>query len=323
MKAIFWGVRGSIPTPIGSEEIYEKIVKVLLLALAEDVRLENEEQIRAYVSDLPLLQRGTIGGNTACVEVRSGADWEDTLIIDAGSGLRLLGQELMKGAFGRGEGTAHLFISHTHWDHILGFPFFTPAFIPGNRIIVYGIHEDLEERMKRQQRSEHFPVPLETMGADIEFVRIEEGETVRVGPMSVRSMELNHPGRAYSYRIEEENASLIYATDVEFKEVSNDLVMGRYYDFFRNGGALIFDAQYTPAECLAKEDWGHSSAFVGVDVGTRAGVKKLVLFHHEPMYSDGKVEREVLRASREYLARVHPGVELEVVAAYEGLEVEL
>lgn len=327
MKAKFWGVRGSIPTPIGSEEIYEKIVEVLLLALAEGVRPENEEQIRAYVSDLPHLKRGTIGGNTACVEVRSGsacADREESLILDAGSGLRLLGREMMKGTFGRGEGTAHLFISHTHWDHIMGFPFFAPAFVPGNRIFMYGVHENMEERMKRQQMSEHFPIPLEKMGADIAFVRIEEGETVHVGPMSVRSMELNHPGRSFAYRIEEDGASLIYATDVEFKDISNAPVMERYYDFFRNGDALIFDAQYTLPESWGKEDWGHSSAFIGVDIATTVGIKKLILFHHEPTYSDDKIESEVLSESRGYLARFHSDAPLmEVIAAYEGLELAL
>jgi len=172
MEAIFWGVRGSIPTPAGPKEIRQKIIEILRLALAEGVRLENENQLRAYIGGLPPLKRGMIGGNTACVEVRSEAEWEEALILDAGSGIRPLGLEMMKGSFGRGEGTAHLFLSHTHWDHIMGFPFFAPAFVPGNRIRVYGAHENLEERIERQQMPEHFPVPLESMGAEVEFVHL-------------------------------------------------------------------------------------------------------------------------------------------------------
>ena len=217
----------------------------------------------------------------------------------------------------------HLFISHTHWDHIMGFPFFAPAFVPGNRVFVYGLHENLEERMTRQQMPEHFPVPLESMGADIEFVRLEEDEVVHLGPMRVRRKALNHPGRSFGYRVEEEDASLIYASDVEFKDTTDEQVMGRYRDFFRNGDALIFDAQYTLSESFAKEDWGHSSAFIGVDLATEAGIRNLILFHHEPTYDDGKIEYEVLRASREYLIRLHPDAELEVIAAYEGLEISL
>jgi len=323
MEAIFWGVRGSIPTPAGPKEIRQKIIEILRLALAEGVRLENENQLRAYIGGLPPLKRGMIGGNTACVEVRSEAEWEEALILDAGSGIRPLGLEMMKGSFGRGEGTAHLFLSHTHWDHIMGFPFFAPAFVPGNRIRVYGAHENLEERIERQQMPEHFPVPLESMGAEVEFVQLEEGEIIDLGPMQVRSKALNHPGRSFGYRIEEEGTSLIYATDVEFKDVSDDRVMGRYHDFFRNGDALIVDAQYTLSESFAKEDWGHSSAFIGVDLATRAGIRSLILFHHEPTYDDGKIEYEVLRASREYLVRLHPDAELEVIAAYEGLEISL
>jgi len=205
----------------------------------------------------------------------------------------------------------------------MGFPFFAPAFVSGNRVFVYGLHENLEERMTRQQMPEHFPVPLESMGADIEFVRLEEDEVVHLGPMRVRSKALNHPGRSFGYRVEEEDASLIYASDVEFKDTTDEQVMGRYRDFFRNGDALIFDAQYTLSESFAKEDWGHSSAFIGVDLATEAGIRNLILFHHEPTYDDGKIEYEVLRASREYLIRLHPDAELEVIAAYEGLEISL
>ena len=132
MRIRFWGVRGSIPAPLTSDEIKDKLISVL--EGAKDVDLENRRAIKEYVCSLPPLVRGTVGGNTPCVSIQLGDEW---LIIDAGSGIRNLGIELMKREFGQGQGTAHILISHTHWDHIQGFPFFRPLFVPGNRIFIY------------------------------------------------------------------------------------------------------------------------------------------------------------------------------------------
>ncbi|RMF35590.1 MAG: MBL fold metallo-hydrolase, partial [Chloroflexi bacterium] len=152
MKLKLWGTRGSIPSPVTSEIITEKIIQALLQA--EGINLSDPTEVHAYVETLPFPIRGTAGGDTPCVEVRSG---KNLIILDAGSGLRRLGIELMKEEFGQGKGVAHIFISHTHWDHIQGFPFFRPAFVRGNRLYIYGVHNDLEGRFRGQQNPVWFP----------------------------------------------------------------------------------------------------------------------------------------------------------------------
>ena len=169
MKVKFWGVRGSLPAPIPPPEIEEKIVQALCGASGVD--LSDARSVRNYVKSLPYHQRATTGGNTSCVEVQG----ENTeIILDAGSGIRQLGIDLMQGPCGQGQGVIHLLISHTHWDHIMGFPFFTPAYAPGNQIIIYGRHPRIKERFQDQHHPDHFPVSLETMSADLQFVQLGE-----------------------------------------------------------------------------------------------------------------------------------------------------
>jgi glyoxylase-like metal-dependent hydrolase (beta-lactamase superfamily II) len=145
MKIKFWGARGSVPAPLAPEVIEEKICQAIWGM--PEIDTSDMDAVRNYVGDLPLLRRRTAGGNTSCVEIQAG---RETIIIDAGSGIRDLGLELMKGPCGRGEGALHLIFTHCHWDHIQGFPFFVPAFIPGNRIFIYSIH-DVRSALLSQQ----------------------------------------------------------------------------------------------------------------------------------------------------------------------------
>ena len=170
MLVKFWGVRGSIPAPIDKKTISEKLT--LALRGAGNVDLGDPQAIEEYVASLPLEVRGTIGGNTPCVEVNT---CKHHIILDAGSGLRELGLALMQGAFGRGEGVAHMFMSHTHWDHIQGFPFFLPAYVPGNRFFIYSPKKNIEEKFTTQQIDQDmFPVRLNDMAADLTFVTMDE-----------------------------------------------------------------------------------------------------------------------------------------------------
>ena len=148
MRFRLWGTRGSIPSPLRTEEIEAKIRSALSAAGDAGVDLSDASAVRAFVASLPHAVRGTAGGDTACLEVRSGGN---LFIFDCGSGIRRLGLELMKEEFGRGKGTAYIFICHTHWDHMIGWPFFVPGFIPGNRFFIHGVHPDLEERFRIQQ----------------------------------------------------------------------------------------------------------------------------------------------------------------------------
>ena len=185
MRIRFWGVRGSIPSSLRFEEVEKKIFQAIIGL--PDIDTVNPEAVWAYIRALPPLVRGTAGGNTPCVEIQAGGN---LLVIDAGSGLHQLGLELLKGPFGRGEGTLHLFISHPHWDHIQGFPMFMPAFVPGNRIFIYGIH-DIKKALEDQQRPFNWPVSLSYMRADMEFIRLQEGEPFDVGRVRINTIR-NH-----------------------------------------------------------------------------------------------------------------------------------
>ncbi|MCB0169092.1 MAG: protein kinase, partial [Anaerolineae bacterium] len=283
-----------------------------------DIDTSNLADVQAYVRQLSQLQRGTAGGNTSCVEIRSRGE---LFVIDAGSGFRELGRQLMNGPFGRGQGKLHLFFSHAHWDHIQGFPFFQPNFVTGNQIFIYSIH-NLEKVLHDQQRSVNFPISLSYMQATFHFERLVVGQPRYFGKIKINTIENPHPGRAYSYRFEDEHSSFVYASDAEFKELTDDTKVNPHINFFKGADALIFDAQYTLKESWEKVDWGHSSALIGIDFARAAGVKKLILFHHDPIYSDAQLQ-EIQTNALAYQDQDASRPKVEVLIGYEGLMLDL
>ncbi|MBU2548117.1 MAG: MBL fold metallo-hydrolase [Proteobacteria bacterium] len=317
MRIKFWGVRGSIPTPITSDTIAKKICKAL--KGAKDVDLDDPRAIEEYVDSLPISIQGNSGGNTSCVEVIAK---NHHIILDAGSGLRELGNQLLKGPYGRGEGRAHIFMSHTHWDHIQGFPFFVPAYIPGNHFTIYSPKPDIKDRFTVQQMDQDmFPVSLESMGGRLDFVRMTEDGIDLGDGVKVTCKLLHHPGGSYAYRIEEDGKAFVYATDAEYKKLTTDALQP-YLDFFHGAEALVFDAMYTFSESVAKEGWGHSTSLVGVDLATKTVIKRLILFHHEPNYTDDQL-LEIVEKTNSYYSLVREQGHLEIILAVEGLELEL
>ncbi len=318
MKIRIWGARGSIPASLKSEQVEEKICRAIL-GLPAGLDTSNEEAVRAYVMGLPPLLRGTAGTDTPCVEIRAG---EDILVMDAGSGFASLGEELSKGPFGRGEGTLHLLLSHLHWDHIQGFPMFMPAFIPGNRIFVYGIH-DVRPVLERQQSSPTWPpsAALARMQANIEFISLQEGQPFAIGKVLINTIRNTHPNHSYSYRFEDQHSVFVYASDAEYKEL-DDVSVQPHIEFFRNADALIFDAQYTLTQAWRNVDWGHSSAMIGVDLARSAGAKRLILFHHHNAHSDADLE-QIQETAIAYQAEDTSRPACEVMVAYEGLTIDL
>jgi phosphoribosyl 1,2-cyclic phosphodiesterase len=313
----FWGARGSIPAPLSDEDVKRKLRGAL--KRLDGRSFSGAEAIEDFIAQLPFHVRSTVGGNTPCIEVLAG---EHHIILDSGSGIRLLGQELMKGECGQGRGRLHLFLSHLHWDHIQGFPFFVPAFIPGNRIFIYSPHPEARQRFIHHQSPEHFPVSLEEMRADLEFIHLGKRGTTDLGGVLVHNIPFNHPGTSYGYRVESEGGSIVYATDSEYQNMDRNSIK-QYVEFFRGADALIFDAQYTMEDALVhKVTWGHSSSFIGLDIAIRSSVKRLVLFHHEPMYNDEEI-LEILEATRKYRAHNYPDLDCEVLIAYEGLTLEI
>ncbi len=317
MKITVWGARGSIPSPLKPKEIEEKLFQAIY-GLPEYLNTNDRDAVQEYIHELPPLMRGTAGGNTSCVEIRTG---EDTFIIDAGSGIRELGLELMKGPCGRGEGELHIFFSHAHWDHIQGFPFFVPAFIPGNRLFIYSIHP-LEKSLTEQQRPLNFPVSLSYMQADIQFIPIQEGQPFTVKGMKINTIHNAHPGVAYSFRFEDRHSAFVYANDAEYRNLDQNSIRP-YLEFFKDADALVFDTQYTLTDVWQlKEEWGHSSAMIGVDMARQAGVKRLLLFHHDPTNTDAQLQ-EIQQRAIAYQAQDASLPTCEVLIAYEGLALDL
>jgi anti-anti-sigma factor len=316
MKVKVWGVRGSLPTPLTAQDVEEKIRQAIHGMTGVDTA--NPDAVRAYVAGLHPLVRGTVGGNTTCVEVKAAGA---TIIVDGGTGLRNLGLELMSGPCGQGQGTVHLFFSHAHWDHIQGFPFFTPAYVPGNRIVVYS-HHDLELALTEQQRFLYFPVSLSFMAASLSFVRLDEAVPVTIGRVTVRSSRNRHPGDSFAYRFEEPRSVFVFASDAEYQDLDEASLEERR-NFFRGADAVLFDAQYGLRESWeSKANWGHSSAMIGVDLARDAGVKRLLLFHHEPSYSDAQL-LEIQSTAIAYQAQTERGLPCEILLAHEGMELDL
>ncbi len=234
----------------------------------------------------------TFGGNTACVRICF--DNYQILILDAGSGLRKLGEELVATS---GE-TKHLRItlSHTHWDHIQGFPFFQPAFLPEYTLDVYlgkrnEMEQDLKSIFSNQMRFEYFPIGLEKLQATIRFWELEPVPTLTSWGGKVSACPLSHPGQSYGYRFEYGGKSLVYCTDVEHgEEINSDIVR-----LAAGADLLIHDAQYTPEELPSRKGWGHSSWLQAVEVAQRAQVKSLALFHHDPAHDDAFLLQEEKR----------------------------
>lgn len=242
----FWGVRGSIACP-------------------------GPETVR-------------YGGNTPCIEMRVDGK---RLIFDGGTGLRVLGQSMLS----QMPVEAHLFFTHSHWDHIQGVPFFIPAFIKGNCFHIYGAPAPngatIEKRLTDQMLHPNFPVPIRIMQADLKFNDLELGEKVEIGEITVENALLNHPGEAVGYRVNWRGYSAAYITDTEhFPDTLDKNVL----QLALNADVMIYDATYTDEEyhskASSKVGWGHSTWQEAVKVAKAANVKKLVIFHHDPLHND-------------------------------------
>jgi len=259
-------------------------------------------------------ETASVGGNTSCVALRAGGS---TIILDAGTGLRRLGDRLLADSKGAPL-EATVLLSHLHWDHIQGLPFFVPAYLPSTRLTVMGAANgvmSLGETLVHQMSAPVFPVRMDELRAELTLRDVRPGDPFPVGEATVRAAKLNHPGGVHAYRVEHGGRSVVYATDTEHYECMDPALIS----LAEGADVLIYDAQYTPEEYRgevgpSKVGWGHSTFAAGAEIARRAGVGELVLFHHDPRRNDAGV-LEIEDRARALFART--------VAAREGMKLSL
>ncbi len=273
------------------------------------------------------------GGNTACIEVRT--DNGELIILDAGSGMFPLANSLLKEM----PLTSHIFITHTHWDHIQGLPFFIPAFVPGNTLRIHGAYDPIGQKniqatLAAQMEYAYFPVREAELKSQVEYITLRERETVRVGDATVSNIFMNHPVMNFGYRIDCNGKSVFFTGDHEeiyniYEPADTDFEEYQCYmmeknsailDFIRGCDVLIADTSYTIEGYPAKVGWGHGTFDGNIKIAREAEVKTLFFTHHEPTRSDGELEK----AYREALDR-HPRKpgDPQYLLAREGLEFEV
>lgn len=295
-KLKLWGTRGSIPTPYTPEEVESRIRDLFHRFFAR--KHHALEDVEPFLHELQRHEFGGWGGNTACVEVKAG---ETQLIIDAGSGLRNLLPELMKGPLGRGQGEVHFYFTHFHWDHTIGLPFFTPLYIPGNTIHLHAVQKDLPAMMKTLFQKPFFPVPLESLGATIVYHELEPRKPVTVGAqggLTLTPYLLDHPDPCWGYRLDYQGKSAAYCVDTEGTRIS-ELLLGDDLPMYQHLDLMIFDSQYTIEEAIQKMNWGHAAAAIGIDLALREHIRKVAFVHHDPMASDQKIA-DAEKQARDY-----------------------
>lgn len=315
----FWGTRGSLPVAAAGPIIREKIKQSLLLASGR--RFDDAKAVDRFIDEaIDFPTRHGYGGDSSCVEITTGGG---AILCDMGSGLRRYGQQVLAD-HGIAPREYHFFMSHLHWDHIMGLPFFPPAYIPGNRIHIYGGHSmaDMETAFLKQQSAPSFPVHWQEMGANIGFIHLAADQWHEIAGLRVLPKRQTHHGGSFGYRFETGGKAIVYATDAEHKQ-EDGMETQSVVAFFDRADLVIFDAMYSLADMITvKADWGHSSNMVGVDLCLRAGVKHLCMFHHEPAYTDAMLH-QVLLETRRYAELVCEGRPLEVSTAFDDMIIDV
>ncbi len=279
-------------------------------------RIENQFKVHFWGvrGSIPCPGPTTVryGGNTSCVEMQVNGKH---LIFDGGTGLHVLGQSLLS----KMPIEAYIFFTHSHWDHMQGFPFFTPGFIKGNTFHIYGaIAPDgstIEQRLNDQMLHPNFPVPLQIMQANLDFYNVIPGQTIRIGDIIIETAPLNHPGEAVGYRVSWRGGTAVYVTDTEHYP---DRLDENVLRLARDANILIYDSTYTDEEYYSptrpKIGWGHSTWQEAVKVAKAANVKTLVIFHHDPAHDDDFLDRVGEQARQRFANAImaREGMELQV-----------
>jgi phosphoribosyl 1,2-cyclic phosphodiesterase len=312
MNVQFWGVRGSLPTPITPARIKSKISAIIEQVRPENI--ESPESRERFLANLPPGLFGTVGGNSPCVSVTF--DNNECIVFDCGSGLREMGVAHINEKSKINH--YHIFFSHFHWDHIQGLPFFLPGYDQSKKIDFYSPVGGLEAILSGQMYNPYFPVTLEAISSKKTYHYMEND--FNICGCTISKKKMNHPGGSYAYCINEKGKRFIYATDIEL--TSGDFIQNEEnITFFKDADMIVIDSQYTLGEAIDKNNWGHSAFSLAVDFVANWNIKHMVMFHHDPAYDDNKLYG-LLQSAKWYLERMNiKGIELTL--AIEGLKISI
>lgn len=321
MTVKYWGVRGSLPSSLSPEQWASHFEQVMHRFFRQGHK--TAEDISRFLKAETLTQIGGFGTHTTCVEVKTSAG---QIIIDGGSGLKSLGDKMMAGPCGKGQGKVHLFLTHFHWDHLLGLPFFAPHFIKGNEIHYYAVQPELEDVVRNKFRKPLFPVSFEMLGAKIFFHRLEPRKPQKVFDMTVTPYQLDHPDPCWGFRVEVGGKAYAHCVDTEGTRITQEQ-LGADRPLYTNANLMYFDAQYTLPELAEKANWGHSASELGLDLAFQENIQQVIFAHHDPGASIEQIER-LKKETQEYydLKTKKASGKLPTVKwqfAHEGLTVEI
>jgi phosphoribosyl 1,2-cyclic phosphodiesterase len=321
MLVRFWGTRGSLPVAPHADAQLLKVAHALVAAGGRRF-MDTASAARFVRSELDFATGGTYGGATPCVEIEGG---EDAFVVcDMGSGFREFGVSALRRCAEGHPRVYHVFLSHPYWDHIMGFPFFRPAYESGATIVIHSGHPDVEQALRRQQAEGAFPVPFDALKALIQFEVHATGERFTAAGLRVSLIRQKSTHGSFGYRFEQPGRAVVYSTDAEHSAEEME-TEGEFAAFFDRADLVICDTMHSLGDVTGslREDAGHSSNVVAVDLCHSAGARRLALFHHEPRYSDADIQRmhaETI-AYEELVRGERPP--LEVICAYDGLEIDL
>jgi phosphoribosyl 1,2-cyclic phosphodiesterase len=301
MKITYYGVRGSVPRPLSGLEIYDRI------ASQADGKSISLQKIKSLAKTGKL----SYGGNTSCVML-SQDDFD--LVIDAGSGLRVASTHYLM----NNNGPVHILLTHLHWDHIQGIPFFVPLFMMGREINFHSCIPTpiVKKALQNQGMAPYFPVPFEDLMSKTKFHQYDQNKSFKIGPLTVKALEMEHPQATYAYRISKGKSSYVHMSDTEITNL-NPVEVKKYKTFLKGTSFISFDSQFSFTEANNFVTWGHSSAHHFIDLFAENAIDTMSLFHHNPQKGEENID-DLLGRAKSHLKLIHPKSKMKIIGAVEG-----
>lgn len=321
LKISFWGCTGSIPSPINSDQLKHKLAETLWAA--NEVKFTDKQSVRDFIEQLPFHQFGTYKGNTNCIEIHQSN--AVSVLCDAGSGLKAYTENLPDNPEPR---TYHIFLTHLHWDHIQGLPFFKPAYQRGNKIVIHSLHRDAEKALRQLFDVPYFPINFDALNAEIKFDIQEEGACFEVESLKIKTLRQDHPNDSWAFRFEQGGEAVVVSTDCQHTSEAVEDLNYPFLKFYEQADILVFDGQFAHNQATEKNNtWGHSDITTAVNFATRAKVKQLVITHHEPANNDTTIHQSLAFAekySQELTTKLKYDATYpqKIILAYDGLTIE-